>query len=369
MSDDSEKTEEPTEHKLQEARKKGQVLKSQDVIMVITFAGSVAMLTALSRYMGRQVTSFVIHLYNYIPTISKATQKEFIALLMSALLLYAKILLPFLIVGFILGILGNVAQIGFLFTFYPLQPRFQKINPIEGFKRIFSKRSIVELFKNILKLSVASYFAYKILMSSVDALKNFPAWNFINALLFLKKQAFKLLWQILIAYIALAGLDYFVQYKFFMKDMRMSLKELKDEYKETEGDPHVKARQREMGRQLAFSGGNISQVADATAVVTNPTHIAVALKYEYGKMPAPKVIAKGERYFALKIREIAEQNDVPIVENVDLAQALYRACKPGEYIPPNLYKAVAEVLAFIYKLKKRKALKRLAGLRRRRVKL
>ncbi len=360
MSDDSEKTEEPTEHKLQEARKKGQVLKSQDVVMVITFIGAAGMLTAMNRFMGREVYNFTRHVWSMIPEFTKADPNKVFSLLMTALLTYGKVLLPFLVVGFILAIIGNVAQVGFLFTMYPLNPSLNKINPIQGFKKIFSKRSIVELLKNILKLFVASYFAYKIFTSSIEALKSFPSWTFGDALLFLKKQGIKLLWQIVVAYIALAAFDYYMQYKFFMKDMRMSLKELKDEYKETEGDPHVKAKQREMGRQLVFSGGgNLNAVADATAVVTNPTHIAVALKYEYGEMPAPKVIAKGERYFAQKIKEIAEENDVPIVENVDLAQALYQACEPGDYVPPSLYKAVAEVLAFVYKLKRKRKLKRL----------
>jgi len=318
------------------------------------------MLTGMNRYMGRTVYDFTRHVWSLIPEFTKADSNKFFELLMTALLTYGKVLLPFLIVGFILAIAGNIAQIGFLFTMQPLSPSLNKINPIQGFKKIFSKRSLVELMKNILKLFVASYFAYKIFTSSVEALTQFPGWNFGDALLFLKKQAMKLLWQIVVAYIALAGFDYFIQYKFFMKDMRMSLKELKDEYKETEGDPHVKARQREMGRQLVFSGGgNLNAVADATAVVTNPTHIAVALKYEPGEMEAPIVIAKGERFFALKIKEIAEENDVPIVENVDLAQALYQACEPGDYIPPFLYQAVAEVLAFVYKVKKKRRLRRL----------
>ena len=360
MADDPDKTEEPTEHKLQEARKKGQVLKSQDVVMFVSMLFAFVTLFSFSKMMALNIRNFSVDIYSADLFLNAAKTDNVIlfvgSLLSKALLVFFIVLLPLLVVALISGLIGNLAQIGFLFTFEPLSPKFEKINPVSGFKKIFSKKTVVELVKNILKIGLIGYLVYLTIKSSVLFFINFPrSWDFIPLLIEARKIIEKLVWQVIAIFIVLAAFDYYVQRAFFMKDMRMSFKELKDEYKELEGDPHIKGKRRQMARQLAMGGG-IGRVAEASAVVTNPVHYAVAIKYEHGVMPAPKVVAKGERYFAEIIKKEAEKNDIPIVENVELAQLLYQKCKVDDFIPPELYQATAEVLAFVYKMKKKKRL-------------
>ncbi|MCS7243746.1 MAG: flagellar biosynthesis protein FlhB [Candidatus Calescibacterium sp.] len=358
MADDADKTEEPTEHKLQEARKKGQVLKSQDVVMFIAMVATFATLFAYSKIMGLKIAEFTKDIYMGEFFRNAVHADNLIAFLVGvfikALILFAIVLLPLAIVAFIAGLIGNLAQIGFLFTFEPLSPKFSKINPVDGFKRIFSKKSVIELLKNVLKIGIISYLVYLMIKSNVKLFIDFArTWDFMPFLMEFKKIIEKMVWMVIGVFVALAAFDYFVQKKFFMKDMRMSFKELKDEYKELEGDPHIKSKRRQMAQQLAMGGG-IGAVKDATAVVTNPVHYAVALKYEHGQMQAPKVVAKGERYFAELIKQVADKHDIPVIENVELAQMLYSKCKVGDYIPAELYQATAEVLAFVYKMKRKK---------------
>ncbi|MFN4220163.1 MAG: flagellar biosynthesis protein FlhB [bacterium] len=358
MAEDSDKTEEPTEHKLQEARKKGQVLKSQDVVMFVGMVFTFATFFAYSKIMALKIAEFSKDIYmgEFFRNAVKADNLiAFLAgVFIKALILFAIVLIPIIFVAFIAGLIGNLMQIGFLFTFEPLSPKFSKINPVEGFKRIFSKKSVVELIKNALKIFIIGYLVYLVIKSNVKLFTDFPRTiDFIPFLVEFKKIIEKMVWMVIGAFIAIAAFDYMIQKKFFMKDMRMSFKELKDEYKELEGDPHIKGKRRQMAQQLAMGGG-LGGVKDATAVVTNPVHYAVALKYEHGQMKAPQVVAKGERYFAELIKKIADQNEIPIVENVELAQMLYSKCKVGDYIPTELYQATAEVLAFVYKMRKKK---------------
>lgn len=358
MADDSDKTEEPTEHKLQEARKKGQVLKSQDVVMLLGMIATFAVLFAYSKVMALRIVEFTKEIYMGEFFRNAVYADNIIAFLASAfiksLIVFSLVILPIIAIALIAGVVGNLAQIGFLFTFEPLSPKFSKINPVEGFKKIFSKKSIIELLKNALKIGIIAYLVYLIIKGNIKLFVDFSrTWDFIPFLNEFKKIIEKMVWQVIGVFIFLAAFDYFIQKKFFMKDMKMSFKELKDEYKELEGDPHIKSKRRQMAQQLAMGGG-IGQVKEATAVVTNPVHYAVALKYEDGKMHAPQVVAKGERYFASLIKQVAEQYEIPIVENVELAQMLYSKCKVGDYIPPELYQATAEVLAFVYKMRRKK---------------
>lgn len=358
MADDSDKTEEPTEHKLQEARKKGQVLKSQDVVMFVGMVATFATFFVYSKIMASKISEFTKDMYmgEFFRNAVKADNliAFLAAVFIKALILFAVVLIPIIFVAFIAGLIGNLMQIGFLFTFEPLSPKFNKINPVEGFKRIFSKKTLVELLKNILKIFIISYLVYLMIKSNIKLFTDFPrVIDFIPILMEFKKIIEKMVWMVIGAFVAIAAFDYMIQRKFFMKDMRMSFKELKDEYKELEGDPHVKAKRRQMAQQLSMGRG-LSGVKDATAVVTNPVHYAVAIKYKHGEMNAPQVVAKGERYFAEMIKKIADQNEIPIVENVELAQMLYSKCKVGDYIPQELYQATAEVLAFVYKMKKKK---------------
>lgn len=353
MADDQgEKTEEPTEHKLQEARKKGQVFKSMEIVSSIQFAAMAMVLAWAGAWGIRGLVSFTRDIYNTIPNLSFHYDDVW-GLFLRCLTLYAKMILPLLCVAFITALLLNVMQVKIMFSAQPLSPSFQKINPLEGFKRMFSKKSVVELLKQLLKLTIIGYVSYKIVRGSIGMMMNFPLWDIHSVLKFAVGLMFKIIWFVSACYLILSIMDFLIQKKLFMAQMRMSIQELKDEFKDTEGDPHVKARLRQMQRQMVEQA-MMQQVPNASAVVTNPTHLAVALKYEQGKSEAPVVVAKGERLVAQRIKEIAEENEVPVIENVGLARALFEACKVGQMIPGDLYKAVAEVLAFVYKLKRKR---------------
>jgi flagellar biosynthetic protein FlhB len=351
-----EKTEEPTEHKLQEAKKKGQIFKSMEIISALQFAFMMLALAWAGEWGISNLLFFTRNLYGQIPRLS-FHEDDIHKLILNILVIFAKLVVPVLAAAFISAFLLNVAQVGFIFSASPMTPTFQKISPIEGFKKIFSRKSLFELIKQLIKVAVIGTVAYKVIADSMGTFKNLVAWNLKNILSFGLSLMFKLIWFVTAAYLVLAIIDYLLQRKMFMMQMKMSIKELRDEFKDTEGDPHVKARMRQMQRQV-LEQTMMQQVPNASAVITNPTHLAVAIQYEQGKMDAPLVLAKGERLVAEMIRQVAEQNEVPIIENVGLARALFEACKVGQMIPGDLYKAVAEVLAFVFRLKRKRELAR-----------
>lgn len=356
MADDSDKTEEPTDHKLREARKKGQIFKSQDVIATLLLVATAGVLSAAGAWMYINIAGFTKTTFLSIgePGLEKIGNfKQFLYVMM----VFAKVMLPLLAVAFITAVLANVAQIQFLFSTESLNPKLSKINPIEGFKRIFSAKSLMEFAKQTAKLIIVGYICYKVIRAEISKLIYSSSWDLSFTLAILKKICFKIIGYSIVAMVVIAVIDYMFQKKQFMKQMKMSMQELKDEYKQSEGDPHVKAKIRQLMRQNA-TARMMEEVPNSTAVITNPTHLAVALKYTPGEMPAPKVVAKGERLVAAQIKLIAQDNEVPIIENIELARALAGFCKIGDYIPLDLYKAVAEVLAYLMKLKKKRELKK-----------
>jgi flagellar biosynthesis protein FlhB len=260
-----------------------------------------------------------------------------------------------------MALLANIAQVKFIFSTEPLKPSLNKINPIEGFKRIFSAKSLMELVKQVAKLTIVGWICYKVVSGVLPELRTAPTMPLTATLALVFATIKRLVGQVLIGMIAIAAVDYMFQHKQFMKQMRMSMQELKDEYKDTEGNPQVKAKIRQLMRQGA-QGRMMEEVPNASAVVTNPTHYAVALRYEQGTDPVPVVVAKGENLIARQIKVMAEDHEVPIVENVELARALFKACEIGGAVPTEMYKAVAEVLAYVIKLKRKREL-----LRRRRL--
>lgn len=350
-----EKTEEPTEHKLSEARKKGQVFKSTEIVSSLQFAAMMLVLLWSGGWAIRSFMEFISHIWGTIPTLVPYTTSDVWKIWMGVILAMAKLLLPLLIAAVTTAVLLNLLQTGVVFSVQPMTPSFEKISPIQGFKRIFSRKSLMEFFKTLFKVIVISMVTYKITRNQYNTIASSITWDLTSSFHFATKLVFRIIWYVTAAYLALAILDFLVQRKFFMTDMRMSLQELKDEFKDTEGDPQVKARMRQMQRQ-AIEQSIRQNVPRASAVVTNPTHLAVALQYEQGKQEAPLVLAKGERLVAQQIKDVAISHDIPIVENAGLARTLFESCRVGDEIPGNLYKAVAEVLAFVYRLKKKKEL-------------
>ncbi len=355
---DSDKTEEPTEHKLQEARKKGQVMKSQEVISATLLLAITGTMIGCGSFMLGQIRELCRYIWGLVPVYDMASRDLFadILYIMGTIMLT---LAPLLVVGFITAIAVNLAQVQFIFSTETLKPSLSKINPIEGFKRIFGMKSLMELVKQLAKLGIVGYICYKVVSAALPELLPAPTLPLLNTLTLVGLTVKSLVTKVLMGMIVIAAVDYVFQKKQFMKQMRMSMQEIKDEYKDTEGNPQIKGKMRQLARQNAQGGGGqMKNVPDASAVVTNPTHFAVALRYQQGVDPVPIVVAKGEDLIAQQIKVIAEDHEVPIVENVELARALFKACEVEGAVPTELYKAVAEVLAYVIKLKRKRELLR-----------
>ena len=270
----------------------------------------------------------------------------------------SKIITPVLLIALIFGLLGNILQTGVVFSAQALIPKLDKINPIAGLKRLFAIRSLVELAKTIFKLSLIAYVVATTLMAdypTILALGNAGlSYSKVVPLIVSTAGAigFKIMLKVALLLLILAILDYLYQRWQHEQDIRMTREEMREEMKRTEGDPEIKRRIRRVQRELSMAR-MMKAVPEADAVITNPTHIAVAIKYDYETMDAPYVVAKGERQVALKIREVAMENDVPMVENPPLARALYKNAEIGEAIPMEFYQAVAEVLAYVDELTQR----------------
>ncbi|MDO5297213.1 MAG: flagellar biosynthesis protein FlhB [bacterium] len=355
---DSDKTEEPTEHKLQEARKKGQVMKSQEVISATLLLAITGTMIGCGSFMLGQIRELCRYIWGLVPVYDMASRDLFsdILYIMGTILIT---LSPLLVVGFITAIAVNLAQVQFIFSTETLKPSLSKINPIEGFKRIFGVKSLMELVKQLAKLGIVGYICYKVVSQALPELLPAPTLPLLSTLTLVGLTVKSLVTKVLMGMIVIAAVDYVFQKKQFMKQMRMSMQEIKDEYKDTEGNPQIKGKMRQLARQNAQGGGGqMKNVPDASAVVTNPTHFAVALRYQQGVDPVPIVVAKGEDLIAQQIKVIAEDHDVPIVENVELARALFKACEVEGAVPTELYKAVAEVLAYVIKLKRKRELLR-----------
>jgi len=302
-------------------------------------------------YTGQQLLS-VVHFYLSNLTAGEFTAESLRALALPAFAGLGKTVLPVALVMMAGGSLVNFGQVGFLLSVQPLTPDLSKLNPLVGLQRIFSRRALVELVKALVKVLAVGGAIYLALAGRLS--------DFVKMYDMGLEQAVGLIWQIThgmglrigTVLLLLAAFDYWYQRWEHQRNLMMTRQELKEEMKETEGDPQVKASQRKRLRQLAV-GRMMEDVKKADVVITNPTHYAVALKYEIGEMEAPRVVAKGRQYTALRIRRTAEENGVAIVEDPPLAQALYASTEVGESIPPRLYRAAAEVLAFVYRLQNR----------------
>lgn len=345
-----EKTEPATPRRREEARRKGQVFKSADLnSAVIMLAGAVVLFITFP-YMVEQLKEFT-ELYILDRTLTDFTNDYVYKLLIEVLILLGKILFPVFLTTFITALIITYLQVGFVFSSEPLNPKLSRLNPIEGFKRIFSKRALVELTKALLKVIITGYIVYTVFKKYYTIFPRFIDMELAQTLVVLSQIVFEIALKVGIFFIIVGVLDYIYQWYEYEKSIKMSKYDIKQEYKQIEGDPHVKARQRQIQREAAMRR-MMTEVPKADVVITNPTHFAVALRYDAETMDAPTVIAKGQDFLALKIKEIAAQYDVTIVENPPLARTLYYALDIGSEIPEELYQAIAEVLAYVYKQKK-----------------
>ncbi|GGG12286.1 flagellar biosynthesis protein FlhB [Paenibacillus abyssi] len=346
-----EKTEKATPKKKQESRQKGQVAKSMDVPAAFILLFSFLSLLMMGDYYKERLLGMFGNMFEDMLTMELTTGNVvdlFADLIVQGLILLA----PIFIIVFVIALIGNYIQVGFLLTGDPLMMKFSKINPIQGFKNIFSMRSVVEFFKSILKLTIIGIVVAMTLWNErehIMALSHVPIESIFS---FTASITLTLGLQIGALLIVLAIFDYLFQRYDYEKSLRMSKQDVKDEYKKTEGNPLIKGRIRERQRRMAMQR-MMQEVPKADVIITNPTHFAIALQYDSAKMEAPVIIAKGMDYVALRIKEIAKENGVITMENKPLARALYERTEIGDAVPADLFQAVAEVLAYVYKMKRR----------------
>jgi len=348
---DQEKTEQATPKKRRDAREKGQVAKSQDAASVavllagLTFIwlglpGMIRKMTALTSWSLSQSGRFPLDCH----TIQELS--------LDCIYKTSALMLPLFLTVFCVALFINYVQVGFIISSESVQPKLSKIDPVKGFKRLISVRSLVELVKNICKISIVGLVVYLTMRGEIDNFIPLADQTAAGILHYITTVTFKIIFRVCLVLIILAILDYSYQKWEFEKNLRMSRQEVKDEFKQTEGNPLIKSRIKSLQREAARKR-MMASVPKADVVITNPTRLAVALIYDQGTMAAPTVVAKGARVLAEKIKEIARENKVPIVENKPLAQVLYIKVDVDEMIPANLYKAVAEVLAFVYNMKRK----------------
>jgi len=351
--DRHERTEKATPRRREKAREKGQVARSKEVgsvailltgLVIFHFFGQQAIESLKEITRGLLASSGTVY-----PTLDDG---EIYTLLKRDLMGISSALVPLLFFP-LMGIVANVMQVGLLFTPEPLLPNLMRINPLEGLKRLLSAASVVELIKGVLKLIIVGYIAYIYLRKEMGRLCLLPELELTGIISYLGHLIFSLMLMLSLALIIIAVLDYIFQRWEMERNLRMTKQEVKEEFKETEGQPLIRSRIRSLQRQLARQR-MMQEVPKATVVITNPEHIAIALRYEQGKMPAPVVIAKGAGLLAEKIKEIAREHGIPVIENKALAQLLWKTVEIGKEIPVTLYRAVAEILAYVYRLKVRR---------------
>lgn len=348
MALNEEKTEAATPRRREELRQRGQVARSGEISAVAgLIAGVIALRLTASGIVSEfhQFTTAVLSRAGTVELNPGELQSSFI----SALLVSGRVLGPFLLATCIGGVVGGASQVGFILSAYPLRPNFQKLNLLQGLARTISVPAAVQLVKSLVKAIVIGYIVYTFLQAHLPSVVGLSEMS-VGQMGALTGQ---LMWSLTLrtaaALAVIAGLDYVFQRLQFEKSNRMTKMEVKEEYKRSEGDPMIKGRRRHRQREIARQR-MMQAVSQATVVITNPTHVAVALRYRPKEMTAPQLVAKGERLIAQRIKEIATENRIPIVENPPLARALNKSVKVGESIPAELYQAVAEVLAFVYRI-------------------
>ncbi len=344
-----EKTEEPTARRLEEARRKGDVAKSIEVSSAAVLLAGLLTLYGMSGFYMEHFYRTLRHYLGNLHSI-RVVPDQIPALTLEGMKIALLTVGPLMVVVLVMAIGGNVLQFGFLFTTEKLAPKFEKISPVEGVKRMFSLQMLANTIKSVVKVILVGLVAYLEIKKNLPALAPLMGQDVRQIVAFIAYESFWIVLKCAAVIAILALADYAFQRWDFRKKMRMTKQELKDEAKQTEGDPHVKGRIRSIQMEIARRR-MMEEVPKADVVITNPTRLAVALRYEATVMSAPQVVAKGAGVVAHRIKEVAREHGVPVVENRDLARALYAQVQIGKTIPENLFQAVAEVLAYVYSLR------------------
>ena len=349
-----EKTEQPTSKKLSDARKKGQVAKSREIANAFGLLALFLLIKLWAGKMGTQFLEIFSLTYNKMPELvtfwnGYLPAQDMKVMFQNMMLRVMIILAPVLIVALVVGFASDIWQVKWKISTEIMKPQFNRLNPVSGFKRIFSSNSLVELIKSLAKIFLIGYICYSYVMDNKEDLFLLYDMPLMQAIQLVTELVVDLGIRISLVYMVLAFADYAYQKFKFNKDMMMTKQEVKDEYKQQEGDPKIKGRIRQKMQEVSRRR-MMQSLPTADVVITNPTHYAVAIKYDPQEADAPIVLAKGADYLAAKIKEVAKENHIEIVENKPLARMLYANVDVGKAVPPELYQAVAEVLAFVYKL-------------------
>lgn len=344
----SEKTEQPTPKKLRDARNKGQVSSSKDLVSGVLMIGLFAFLWIAADFYYHQFKELIL-----LPTLFVGPgfdfNHSFQEVLNGSFVLMIKMIAPPLLLVIVVAVAAHVFQFGLLLAFESLKPDLKKLNPLEGMKKIFSLKNLIELLKSLLKIAFLSILLYYVIRNHLVDLLKIPQCGLSCVSLVLGALMQDLAINAAFAFIIIAGADFAFQRFQFIKQLKMSKEEVKQEYKEMEGDPHIKSKRRHLHQEM-LAQNMVASVKKSTVVITNPTRIAVALEYREGETPLPIVRAKGENLSAKRIIEIAQQEGIPIMENVPLARALHEQAALDQYIPSDLIEAVAEVLRWVAQL-------------------
>jgi flagellar biosynthetic protein FlhB len=345
-----QKTEEPTPKRIQDAEEKGNFAHSRELTSAFVLLFAIIAFAMAGAFSTRHLMATWHNLFTQVHVIQPNLKdmRELLAWVMSNSF---TILSPILFAIMVGGVIANLVQTGGIrFSMHPLLPRFHKMNPWNGFKRMFSRIALMELFKSIFKVTLISLIAYLTIKGRFDEIPPMMGKSVGQILIFMGEMMLEIMIQVLVAMIFLAFLDYIFQRFTYLKNLRMTKQEVKDERKDTEGNPQIKQRVRNVQLEM-MKRRMMTAVPEADMVITNPTHISVAIQYDQENSDAPVVVAKGKGVIAEKIRELAKEHDIPVIEDKLLARLLFKTVEIGQIIPAHLYKAVAEILAYVYRLK------------------
>lgn len=348
--DKDQRTEEPTDKRREDSFKKGRTVHSKEVSSTFVLMAALAALYLTGGSIRENIMELFRNSFNASGSydVSVSTIRP---LLVYSLRTMALILAPVMAAIMAAGIVASVAQNGgFVLSLHPLKPNFGKLNPLKGFARFFSKQALMELLKSLLKISVVGYICFWVISGEWATIPSLSDMSPEQIVWFIGRVALKLIFYVLLLMITLSLVDFTFQKYMFEQGLKMTKQEIKDERKETDGDPLVKQRVRTVQLQIARRR-MMSEVPKAEVVITNPTHLAVALAYNRPNMDAPQVVAKGAGYIAQRIKKIAAEHDIPVIEDKPLARILFKTIEIGQAVPENLYRAIAEILAYVYKLK------------------
>lgn len=344
-----ERTEDASPRKREKAREEGQVARSAEVNAAAIITLGFMTLFLLGPFMAGKLGAAMTHILGHAAEFTLTTG-NFAALIEENLYVFLVVFGPVCLALLAVGIGASALQVGFKVSPKALAPKFTKLNPMTGLKRLVSLRSLVHIVRDGIKLLIVAVVAYQVIQAEFESFFLLPDMSVPELALRMGKLALMVTLKIGVAVFVLAILDYLYQRWEFAKSIRMTKQELKEEYKDVEGSPQVKSRVRQLQREMSRKR-MMQDVPSADVVITNPIHYAVALKYDVAKMNAPYVVAKGERLIAQRIKELALENDVPVIEDRQLARALYKLCEVGQMVPQTLFRAVAEILAYVYRLK------------------